>query len=104
MTNKDKIKLIQQALNDNYDWHEYYPLVVDGIFGPKTCRALYGFQQEFLSDTGVGIKAATFAALYLEDSEELARLFGNSCASWYSKIEESAPVMEVKDLRQLVIQ
>jgi len=64
----NRVKQLQQKLNEYDDAHVYYPLAVDGLLGPKTCHASYHFNQEFLDDYGHRLTSEFFTALDLPAS------------------------------------
>ena len=82
-TDIKKIKQIQNALNEYFDDHPYYPLTVDGVFGPKTCKAAYGYQQGLLSDFSVRLTEGFFTSLDLPAWYSTSK-FETSCTPWYS--------------------
>lgn len=79
-----KIKQVQSALNEYFDDHPHYPLVVDGSFGPKTCAAAYGYQQGYLSNDSVRLTEAFFTSLDLPAWYSTTK-FEMSCTPWYVK-------------------
>jgi hypothetical protein len=83
--NAAKIKQIQQKLNFYYQKHPNYPLTIDGSFGPKTCLAAYGFQQEATGYIGSNLIGEFFTKLGLP--EVWTTGFKSSCASWYGDFQ-----------------
>lgn len=91
--NKSNIRSIQKALNSKYRSHSYYPLVVDGKWGPKTCTAAFGFQSTLPGVTSTGeLTADFFLALGLPEAWAATGKYGDSCASYYQKGVTPAPV------------
>lgn len=80
-TLKDRIKQVQGRLNLKYKDHQYYPLAVDGVWGPKTCFAAYSYQKKVVDYSGSTLLGAFFVALGLP--EVWKANFGSSCTSWY---------------------
>jgi len=78
-----KIKQLQNALNEYFDDHPYYPLTVDGTFGPKTCKAAYGYQQGYLGDSSVRLSEELFTSLDLPAWYATTK-FEMSCTPWYA--------------------
>lgn len=89
-TTKLKIKEIQNKLNYYYKEHPYYPLVVDGVFGPKTCFAAYGYQKKVTTYKGSNLTGEFFTKLGLP--EVYTTHFKSSCASWFGdEIPDDVP-------------
>ncbi len=88
------IKEVQAALNEYYDDHPNYPLTVDGIWGPKTCGAMYKLQNEFVGVDNIQLLSKTFEAIYLPGS--YSEHFKNSCKAWYKSagVIEATPTPE----------
>jgi hypothetical protein len=80
------IKQIQTALNYAWKGHKYYPLAVDGKFGPKTCYAAYDYQTR-----GLGISGSTltpqFFASFGWDGAAWSAAYGSNCSSYYSQYD-----------------
>jgi len=79
-----KVKQVQTRLNLHYKEHPYYPLAVDGKWGPKTCTAAYGFQKKIVGYGGGTLVGNFFVKLGLP--EVWTTPFKNSCTSWYQDV------------------
>ena len=84
-----KIKQLQAALNEYYDLHPYYPLNVDGVFGPKTCAAAYGYQQDFLGSDSVLLTEKLFTTLDLP--AWYSGKFEMSCTPYFTSSGDPKP-------------
>lgn len=83
----DKVKQVQKALNTKYPKHQYYPLAVDGKWGPKTCYAAYGFQKDVVGYGGGTLLGDFFVKLGLP--QVWTTSFKNACLSWHG--DQPAP-------------
>jgi len=90
------IKKMQKALNEYYLAGSGTALVVDGIKGPKTCSAAYGFNVEFVGDTSNKLSGAFFEGLYLP--AEYASFLDSICTPWYDGVTTTPIVDEVIEL------
>lgn len=78
---KEAVSNLQQALNEYYDVHPYYPLSVDGALGSKTCAACYMYNQEYLEEWGKSFTSEFFTSLDLPSS--YVSTLGNACTPYY---------------------
>lgn len=96
-TSSTKLKVmdVQKKLNIKYTKHQYYPLKVDGVWGPKTCFAAYGFQKDVVGYSGGTLLGDFFVKLGLPEAWKTG--FQNSCLSWHDDqpAEEKKPAEEV---------
>ncbi len=83
-TNALKVKEVQKKLNANFQKHIYYPLAIDGKWGPKTCFAAYGYQKSAVGYGGGTLLGSFFTKLGLP--EVWTTHFSNACASWYGDV------------------
>ena len=88
----DKVKQVQRALNSKYPKHAYYPLAVDGKWGPKTCHAAYGFQKDVVGYSGGTLLGDFFVKLGLP--QVWTTSFKNACLSWHGDQPAPAPAPE----------
>lgn len=84
-----KVKDVQKRLNLHYQKHPYYPLTVDGHWGPKTCFAAYGFQKSVVGYGGGTLLGSFFTKLGLP--EVWTTHFKNACTSWYADVPAPGP-------------
>jgi len=87
-----KVKEVQKKLNLNYQKHVYYPLAIDGKWGPKTCFAAYGYQKSIVGYGGGTLLGSFFTKLGLP--EVWTTHFKNSCTSWYQDVPGPGPSPE----------
>lgn len=85
-----KIKALQDRLNKQFKSHPYYPLKVDGVFGPKTCTAAYQYQRTVVGIESVRLTEALFEKLGLPKWYTSSLEVG--CTPWYTAVGEPAPV------------
>lgn len=77
------VEEIQQSLNAQYPEHANYPLVVDGLIGPKTCGALFKLQKEWLGNDSSTITMDTIITLDTAFTNAHLVAVQNKCKAYY---------------------
>jgi hypothetical protein len=85
----DNVRQIQTALNYAWKGHKFYPLAVDGKFGPNTCYAAFDYQTRGLGVGGSNLTPQFFAS-FGWDGNVWASQYGGGCAAYYSAYDGGA--------------
>lgn len=97
VSNKEEIKQIQRALSKR----GFNPGAIDGIWGPKTCSAMYAYSYQYKGFAEPTLDEDLFASLELGGRGYGAR-YARSCDSWFTGelggtptpiVEEDDPVV-----------
>jgi len=86
----DMVRNLQNALNEMYLAADPVEnLAVDGIAGPRTCAAAYGFQYEVLGIDGPQLRPETFEALNLPGNYSVT--LGTICTGYFEQQVPETP-------------